>query len=422
MAAYDGPMSVTMTPVRPTERIAFLDLLRGFALLGIVVVNSMTFFAPLYDQMLPDGTWGRPADLLTRLGITILFQGKFYTLFAFLFGVGAAIQKRRCMARGQAFVPFFWRRMAVLLLIGIAHGTLLWFGDILAMYAVCGFALAILVLLPALAQRLLAVTLLSIPLLFTVIIVIVLAMVAGTDASADITTMQAEQLESLRQLRDEAMQVYPAGSWTEILSVRLNQLGTLYRFTIVVLPAMLGLMLLGFQFGATHFFRDVDLHRARLLRWLPILAAVGVGLNVAGGWAHSNSDPLASDFYSVVLIVMFLLGAPALSATYAILLHRLTTSRLGIRLREPLAAVGRMALTNYLLQSVVMTTLANSWGFGLYGRVPPATGVVIAIALFVGQVVFSQWWLARFQMGPAERVWRTLTYGMGGLDGQATRS
>jgi len=400
-----------MAPVRPGERWEILDLLRGFALFGILVVNSMLFFGPLHDLVLPDPTWARPADHWVRSFVTILFEGKFYTTFAFLFGVGAALQYRRCRRQERAFLPFFWRRMSGLLLIGLIHATMLWFGDILVMYAICGFALAVLALLPQLFQRLLALTLVLLPIALTVLIVVLFAWMSAIDETGDLAAIQAEQVETNRWLRDHALQTYPGGSWSEILEVRLAELGAIYQFSIVLLPAILGLMLIGFQFGLTNFFRDVSRYRGRLMRWLPAAAIVGLGLSISLGWAERNGDPMGADGYSVLTVVAMQLGAPALAATYGIVIWHLHTTTVFGWIGPLLGPVGRMAATHYLLQSVVMTTIANSWGLGLYGQISPAAGIAVAVGLFAVQIYLSQLWMARFTMGPVEWVWRVLTYG-----------
>jgi uncharacterized protein len=207
--------------------------------------------------------------------------------------------------------------------------------------------------------------------------------------------------------------VYATGSYAEIVRQNLNELPFMAFGMIFFYPRVLGVFLFGLWVWREGIIRDLPSKSAMLRRcrkhglWLGLLFnAIGVALNET-----FHPDPLAPGPVILAINLAFTIGVPAGSLFYASTVALLWESmRWRARLR-PFVAVGRMALTNYLLQSIVCTTLFYSWGFGLYGRMNPLLGFVPTIAIYAVQVALSAWWLRRFPMGPMEWLWRRLTYG-----------
>ena len=393
-----------------TERSDFLDALRGFALFGILVVNLGWFKAPLwarpsYDHLIHDAPLHRATETL----ILILAEGKFFILLAFLLGIGIGWQMQRCEESGKAPRRFIARRMAILFLFGGLHISLLWIGDILIPLALTG----LLGLLFARARD------------RTLVITGAIVYLAGVAAFAGLAVFYLYfiQLDEFQELYGEALRrfeevlhIYRNGSWTEIAAVRLGTGWQLHlKSGLVMAPSMLAFLLWGMvtarrispasfrenitrKFGPRAFFAlllaGILFNTAAALAWL-----LGYGLPTGPGLAHF----LTLYFYE--------LRTPLLTLAYVtgIALWWGEAARLSF-LRTGLAAVGRTALSNYLLQSIIGTTLFYGYGFGLYGSLGIAWIPVLAVGIFTFQMIISRYWLSRFRYGPAERLWRNLTY------------
>jgi len=361
-------MAQAWQPVSQAERYAVIDVLRGFALFGVLLVNlEGDFRISLFEHMrrfhTDPGMWNELTDTL----IALFLDFKAITLFSVLFGAGVAIQAERASKRGIDATAFLIRRFAVLLGIGLVHMLLIWNGDILVVYAVCGLLLLPLRRLPpwalagAGAAVILGVTVFgfSIPVYFP---------------SGGAMARQAMA----------ARQVYGSGSFAEIMRFRWQETGPfIVPLLIGVLPQTAGLMLIGEAAWFGGIFREPERHR-RLL--IGVLIAGGV----LGFWKHTPI-PLAFAYAAAALLWIGSDRVPGFAA--------------------PFAALGRMALTNYLWQSIVMGLIFYGYGFGLFGRVGPAVAALIGIGIYVAQLIFSVAWLRRYRFGPAEWLWRTLTYG-----------
>jgi len=351
-----------VTPAR--ERDAFLDALRGFALFGILVVNLEAFADPFYSV----SHSGEPLDDLGRAIITFFYSGKFYTIFATLFGLGLAWQAARLRARGLDPQPVLRRRLRWLLGAGAVHGIVLFSGDILGTYAVLGlFALRYLER-PHLLRSGLAYYAFGV------------ALLAGLSFWF-----------GARGVSPDAA-VYASGSFAEVSRVRLWDWLWNTGWSVALGFEIVGLMLFGFYlFEHWQRFSAVALRRAILLGLV-----LGIPVNAYDVWAGPHYlEPLRG------------LGGLAFAVVYAGLI-RLYWDRL--RWLHPLQYAGRMPLTNYLLQSLVMSTVFYGYGLGLYGQVSPLLFPLIAVGFVALQVLLSRWWLERLGQGPLERLWRNYTY------------
>lgn len=408
------PASKPLRPVRRSERIEILDVLRGFAILGILLVNMALFFSPMSLQMiLRESLWNDSLSQAIELGIVFFAQGKFYSLFSFLFGIGLAIQMQRAEARGREVTGFFARRMGWLLLIGLVHGLLIWFGDILALYSLMGL------LLLAFRQRayrtlkIWIAVFFALPLLLAGAQVFVTAIFSQMEAGAEMIEAQISgQREVMREMASEALRVYPDGSWLEINAVRFKEWLMVTPVSLIFFGwIVLAIFLIGLYAGRKRFFSEFDRYLPAVRRWFWIMLPVGILANLGLVWTAEVAEPMTPDLWHLVNQVLFILAPPTLTAAY-VLGTCLLWQRPGVRralLR--VAPVGRMALTNYLMHSVVFTLVSYGYGLGYYGRVSPALGLVLTFAIFAVQIVLSAWWLGRFRFGPVEWLWRSLTYG-----------
>jgi len=364
-----------LQPIRLSERIFDLDVLRGFALFGVLLAYAVWSLGNP-----PEDTYGR-FDRALESVLTALVDAKFYTIFAFLFGLGFAIQLTRAEARGVSIVPVYCRRLFALLLIGLAHALLLRNGDILVPYAVTGF-----LLLPFrnASNRTLAVG-----------AIIGLIFPYFARSAWDLTGIPFPQR--------------PEMEGTSYLAENYAWVRYWYSTAITLWPASLPMFLFGLYLGRRRFFDNIDARKRQLCG--AMTAGLGVGILACAGrqlflTGENSQSSLAHRLLLGLLWSAHAWGLAIFYASTLLLLLRRSTWRQWL---APLGAVGRMALTNYLLQAGILVPICLA--FELFGRITPSFGILMALAVWSLQVPASMWWLRHFRFGPAEWLWRSLTYG-----------
>lgn len=395
-------------PVATGERIEVVDVLRGWALFGILWVNLEFFAWPLNYVFFPHD-WSNPADHIAENVMKVLGQGKFYTLFSFLFGFGFSIYLLKGAQAARSAVPVYARRLLVLLAIGAIHGYLIWMGDILLVYAALGF-----VMLLFRNRRPKTLLIWSVIFLLLPVGIMFLAATASNmspEVARDIEKDFAQNNAELTALGESALRVYPNGTYAEITRQRIQDYNALGSFVLFFGPGILTMFLLGLWAGKTSLFQDVaaKLGFFRKVMWIGLI--IGLPGSIFALWAMLKAGPMSPSFLTASGVLVSSFANPALSAFYVsaliLLFHRPAwRARL-----EPLRNAGRMALTNYLMQSIICTTIFYGYGLGLFGKVGPRWFLPLAIVIYALQLVWSTRWLKRFQFGPAEWLWRTLTYG-----------
>ena len=391
-----------------------MDVLRGFALLGIAIVNHAQGSAPLQAIAADLGLWKEGVDRIAVFFIQWLAEGKFYPLFSFLFGLGFGLQMERIEGRGLGFSGLYVRRQIVLLLLGLVHAFLIWYGDILTLYAVLGL------LLLWLFQRRHPRTLLvwaAVCLLIPILLVgaLTAAVELGRsvpEARAELDQSFAQQAAGARTEAAEATRVYSSGSYWEVTGQRARDVAYLLSVYPFFAPTVLGLLLLGLYAARRGFLADPPAHEGLIRRLFAWGLPLGLSLNLVYALASQNSVRSQPSILGLIGETAWGIGGPLLALAYAaglVLLWR-RSPPWRARLR-PVELAGRMALTNYLLQSVLAVLFYHGYGLGMYGRVGPAGGLLLVAAIYAFELAFSTWWLARFRFGPVEWVWRSLTYG-----------
>lgn len=377
-----------MRPVAQNERIDILDILRGFAIFGILAVNIYGMASPnfLPGYVKPEWPW---YDELAKTLMLFLAEGKFYVIFSFLFGLGFSVQLARAEAKGNDVRSFYPRRLWVLFGFGLLHATFLFIGDILRHYALFGFALL------AFRNRNNRVLMTWAGVFFGLGFLLVGLTGSPAGSGGDVPKEMMDVVAMARQ-------VYNSGSF---LSVALFQvIGALVSFFIILLTqggTVMALFLTGLLVGRAHFFERLAENRGLLKKMALAGLVVGLALNALFVFAAENVW-LAS--------IGFAFGAPILSVAYISGLSLLSLTDFGAKLLAPIGKVGRMALSNYIAHSVICSFIFNGYGLGLYEQVGPAGLWGIVFAIYLIQVSVSVWWLSRFQFGPLEWVWRSLTY------------
>ncbi len=401
-----------LQPVSTGERIETLDVLRGFALFGILIVNMELFGWPMYQVFTGGHRWTSPADLIVDWMARFLVQGKFYLLFSFLFGLGASVQFQRAQARGVRSGGFFCRRLLVLLGIGLAHAFLLWDGDILVCYALCGFMLLAFRNRKPGTMIVWAAVFTLIPLLLYGLIWAMVTLGSLVPEGAKAFQQEfARQNEAFTALMKTDLRVFGHGTLGEIFAARARNVLFTWQCLFFYAPAVIGMFLLGLYAGKRRLLQEPEAN-LRFIRGA-LIWGLGFGLPLGVVYAVTSGQTamLNVNLKWLVSIAVLTIGGPALCLSYAaaVILWLRRDSWKG-RLR-PVAAAGQMALTNYLLQSLVCTFIFYSYGLGWYGSVGRASALLLAAGLYALQLPLSFWWLRRFRFGPAEWLWRTLTYG-----------
>ena len=400
-------------PVEQAERIQIVDILRGFALFGILLVNMAIFSQPFQSILFPADPEMPWYDWAATWLIHFLAEGKFYSLFSMLFGLGMILLMERIEARGGRFVPFYVRRLLALLLIGLVHAFLIWPGDILILYALVGFPL--LLFRKARPRTLLvwAAILIAVPLLL-------IAAATGLVALAGMTPEGGQQIEQsfaatkAGYLADVARgyEVYAGGSFPDITAQRAFDYLSMGLVSLFVLGFnVLAMFLIGVWFGKRRSFSDLDANRPLFCKLLFWGLTVGLLGNAIYATLIMGIPRFDASIELLIATVAQGIGAPMLMLAYVSMICLLALRPAWGQRLQALAPVGQMALTNYLLQSIVCTLIFYGYGLALFGQVGAAWGIVLTVVIYVLLIPFSHWWMKRFLYGPAEWLWRSMTYG-----------
>ena len=405
-------VQVKLAPVAGRERVEVMDVLRGVALLGILLMNIEAFVGPLMESVTGVNPRFSGADRWMDAAIYVLVQGKFITLFSLLFGMGFAVMLERANASGTTGTFLYARRLLALLGIGLVHAILIWSGDILLTYTLLGFVLLLFFRrtpvsrLPKWGSALYV-----LPLLLTFAMA-GMSMLAQQDpqAAAEFQKGMDAQAQQMAALVDGERQAYGSGSYSDAVAQRATDTGAMLGFIVFFGPALLGVFLFGAWFMRSGVIRDSAAHLPLFRRLRNIGLGIGLPLMLWSTWTHPTM--------SFAEISMGSAAAQAAGQLANILMMLAYMSIIVLAMQQPawarrlrwLAPAGRMALTNYMLQSVVCTLVFYGYGLGYFERLPRAWQPAFVLALFALQVVISRWWLARYRHGPMEWLWRALTY------------
>jgi uncharacterized protein len=381
--ASDGAASPR--PISPAERIDAIDVLRGLALLGVLAINVVTIFrVSIFERFLPQKPTASPIDSAVDTILMLAVDLKALALFSLLFGAGLAIQFER-LAKSERRTSLLLRRLVVLLAFGLIHLCLIWNGDILTEYALAG--------------------LIVLPFLFGPRWLVAVAALASLGLYL---AMQAfpppgwwPSTAAMRQDVVEAHRIYATGGFLDVLAFRLRELPLFAPLHVFIFARTIGLFLLGAFAWRTGILRNPPRH----LLFAIAAACIGLGAALilchAGGFiARGRIGALAEPLGTILLALGYGAGIIGIANLDS-----------GKKLLGWAAPLGRMAFTNYLMQSLIFGWIFYGYGLGLFGRLGVASALAIGIAVYTGQVFFSAWWLRRYRYGPVEWLWRTLMYG-----------
>lgn len=376
------------------ERILAIDAMRGLAILGIFLVNMQSYALPIF-YVNPMDFSKTDLDRFVFGIIDVLVQASFYPLFAILFGCGLTIMYERAKEREQNFTKISLRRMGILLLFGMIHAFFLWPGDILIIYGVFGFLLILIVKMEVTPKALMifAIILYSVPCSLFLLLY---------HALFHFGILSLEDLYEPEAARS-AIEIYSTGSFLEITEQRIFEWFLINAGGIILLIFMVfPLLMIGVSLARSGKFIPSPENKVFFRKLLYFTFPVGIFFKLT---------PYL--FPGVYVLEQFqdLFGGPILTFAYISLIYLLANSSRFTRIIQLFSAVGKLALSNYIFQSLISTFLFYSYGLGLFGTISYTECALIVMVIFLIQLIFSRVWLNHFRMGPLEWLWRRGTYG-----------
>lgn len=404
-------MTTNLQPVAPSQRVKEIDFVRGIALLGILMVNMSIFRDSIFGMSI-----GKPTSegMLSTFanGIIYLFaEGKFYSLFSLLFGFGFSIFLLKEQTQHIQMESVFKRRMLGLLGFGVIHAFLIWSGDILITYAILGFFL---IAFKKVSNKGLIKWAIGLVVFVVVLQIFIFGMVELV-SNTSYSSMVMEQVGNVEKVLGEkailSRDIYSGINYVAMVGMRAKE--TVHQLSgfIVIFPSVLAMFLIGFALGKSGRLRNISDNKRffRKMFWICLLLGLPLAtMHAYGMFAYSR---MATDMSGSFHILGFFLGSPVLALAYfsggLLLFNRFAESKFF----QMIANAGRMALTNYLMQSIICTTIFYGYGFGLLGKVNAFYGLILTLVIWGIQLPLSSWWLSRYRFGPTEWLWRWITYG-----------
>ena len=395
----------TASPIEASKRHIILDALRGFALLGICMANFpefslYTFLPKEAANAMPTSSW----DYITKYFLSIFVDGKFYTIFSLLFGIGFSIIISNVTKRGGNAFVVFYRRMFVLLIIGFLHLMYIWSGDILMLYALMGMILPLFIKLSDKALLWTAGILLFLPVIIDFILEAV-----GVSLSAPIVEWQWKECAKVGITEDNfAYWLRDADTYGKVFDfliqgaiVRIQELVDGHRWFKV-----LGLFMIGLYIGRHRLYADLETRKGMLRKAAIWGLCLGLPLSCLYAWDSMSGHPFGNGAHSLIYFASVYLTAFGYIGTIGLLYLKNKNAACWKILAYP----GRMALTNYIGQSLIGMLIYYGTGFGFGADTGLIYVELIVLCVFTFQICFSALWLRYFRFGPLEWIWRCLTY------------
>lgn len=402
----------TLAPVKANEREIFMDVLRGFAILGIFIANLNGF--SWYREGLPaDSPYLLPqADRSMSFLHHLFIEGKFYSIFSLLFGWGIALQFKRAAASGINALPTVRRRLFFMLLLGAVH-LLIWPGDIVFFYGLLAF---LLLPLRKFSNKVLLIT--GTVLILSPILLYWLKMTwpvlnypskllidTGIKVDGAIMNIKSEE---------EFLNVMKTGNWLDQLKMNISGFFFRYQYLIFVsrVPKVLGMFLIGYVIGRSDFYKNIERHRK--LVYTIIVAGLLIGLPANFFLAKQMQDHMR-DYFELKMngwyqTIAYALGVVPLALAYVGIFMLFFQTTTGKRIMSLVAPAGKMAFSNYIMQSLIGNFIFLGAGLGYMWKVGPVYYTIFGVLVFIGQIIISSIWLRFFNYGPVEWLWRSATY------------
>ncbi len=407
-------MSNTIDPIENKDREVFMDVLRGFAIFGILIANLTAGGLGSGPNSIENGSFLLPElDKQLNFWYAVFIDGKFYSIFSLLFGWGIALQIQRGINKGIDPMPTIRRRLVFMLLLGTVH-ILIWTGDIVLFYAILGF-----MLLPfrRFSDKTLLITgavLIFLP------IVLYAAKMHWSWVNAPAAFLKGIDTQLNQQwlgisTKDEYKTWVNQASWWGVL--KQNGIRIFWRFWYLLfisrIPKVLGMFLIGYVIGRSNFYKNIAQNR-KTIYWI-----IGLGLLIglpANYFLSYYMNNFRKDYFTLKMnglyqTIAYAFGVAPLALAYVGTFMLCFQTDFGKKLMSITAPVGKMAFSNYMTHSLVCLFVFRPQGLDYGGKVGTFYLTLFGITLFICQIIFSTIWLKYFQFGPVEWVWRSLTYG-----------
>lgn len=384
------------------ERIKVLDVIRGFALLGIFLMNIEYFNRPFQEFGLGISATTLGWDYIVARLTEIFVTGKFWVLFSLLFGMGFVAMQTQAALDDRPFKSLYLRRTAALLVFGLLHVSFLWSGDILHSYAFVAFALMWLPFISARASCWIGASLYIAP----AFLLLLSGLIMGLIPDEEINKIAVEAGEN-NQAAIQAAKIYAEGDYFAVVGQRWRDFLHTLSFEPYVFIGAYGIFLVGAGIMRSGYLLDLQANRRFFLKAMLIFGVLAAVLLGIAGLYHGHVVITPKGMLEQALMMM---GNLPLSLFYLFAIAYSMSFVSGGKILGVLAPAGKMALTNYLMQSLIASLVFYGYGLGFWqqwGRVQLALFVV---SVFIGQVIFSHLWLGYFRYGPMEWLWRALTY------------
>jgi uncharacterized protein len=382
-------MSILSNPIPDNERINSIDTMRGFAILGIFLTNMLAFHSPML-YLNPYVWWSTKSDQTIYSFIDFFVQASFYPLFALLFGFGLIIMRERSVAKGFNFTPIAIRRLSMLLVIGCIHAFFIWHGDILINYAILGLIALLFLGMSGKALLLTGILTYMIPNILYGLLYFLATLVTPTNDYYH----HDEAIKSVEFYQNGTFWEITVQRFYDWSQVNLNSIETSLFLFFTIFP----FLLIGAGISKLNVVSNNMQNKKAIKVLLLIFVIVGSLLKLLPFVVRNRFSEYIQDIF----------GGPLLAVSYAlviILLMEKHSARL-----QMFQAVGKLAISNYLFQSIVATLIFYNYGFGLYSKISVGTGTLLAITIFLVQAYISTKWVQNYQYGPVEWIWRAVSY------------
>ncbi len=406
-------MPALISTEQKRDRAEILDVLRGIAICGILLNNIYAFsgYGMLTDEMRQRYFSTFSFDQALNFLQIVFVQGKFYSLFSLLFGIGFSIILVNNEQKGVNGMKVFYRRMFILLLIGAFHLIFLWEGDILVLYALIGFMLPLFRQCSDKSLLIWAVVLILLPILIDVIKILSQWSPGGfllsIGESMDVKTGMGKN-EAWRNW------LFTEGSgWQELRTWQMS--GPVWRYQYILdsnrIPKVMGMFLIGFYVGRKKIYANLEQHILLFKKIRLWGFVIGIPASIAMAWFEGDRKLVYADAWGLLDTITYALSVVPLALAYTSSVCLLWLQSKSSSRMKMFAPIGRMALTNYVMQSVIGIILFYNIGFGFGQEFGLSYIFLVAVAINLIQMFYTHLWFRYFQFGPLEWIWRQLTYG-----------
>jgi len=391
-------------PTTSSNRILHLDIFRGFAILGIFMVNILVMNVSFVHREAWLTEVFNPFNATSKINevvywsLEMFFFNKFFPIFSFLFGIGVALQIRSLRAKMSDSTLFLARRFGALLIFGIAHIFFIWSGDILHLYALFGFVLILMYRTPPYLIFISALVLIFFPYFDEIYQYIIDYFEANP------------QSELMRYSREKLIWTKTEGSYLAGMKLRISEYAFVFPFVVsFIIPIALAMTLFGLYVVKKGIIDRIDSFVNKIRIPFAILFVVAMAYRFTlQYWVMPNFQLEHGTMLNFFLMTLYVVSEIMLSFAYLMIIVHILRSKIGLRLLSPLRYVGRMAFTNYILQSVIGFLIMET--FGYYEALTPLGCVLTVLTVFAFQIPLSWFWLKHFNYGPLEWLWRCISY------------